>query len=257
MASIQLKLYSAALKTRTNVNVIIPTLLPEVQRSAEKGQVYADYYETHGDYPVLYLLHGTFGDEGDWQRFSRIEDYARMHNVAVVMPYAENSCYKDLQSGKNYETYITQELPKIIQWMFPVSKKREDTFICGLSMGGGGAIRLGLAHPDKFGYAIGMSSDIGGIQERTQNNGTYKNFLELAQKASESPGESPKLYIACGTEDFTYQENENFHNYLDKIGYEHVFATRPGTHNWDYWDIEIRNVLAWLKLEEKSRKNGF
>lgn len=76
------------------------------------------------------------GMEGDWQRFTRIEDYARNHNLAVVMPYGENSFYRDTDAGKDYETYITQELPQVIQWMFPVSKKREDTFIGGLSMGG-------------------------------------------------------------------------------------------------------------------------
>ncbi len=112
MASIRLKLYSASLKTRTNVNVLLPTLLPDQNGATTRGQEFTEFYNTHGNYPVLYLLHGTFGDEGDWQRYSRIEDYARTRNVVVVMPYGENSCYRDTKSGKNYETYITQELPK-------------------------------------------------------------------------------------------------------------------------------------------------
>ena len=72
MASISLKIYSAALKTRTNVNVIIPTLLPAQDGMNKREHEFARFYETHGCYPVLYLLHGTYGDEGDWQRFSRI-----------------------------------------------------------------------------------------------------------------------------------------------------------------------------------------
>ena len=70
MASISLKIYSAALKTRTNVNVIIPTLLPAQDGMNKREHEFSRFYETHGCYPVLYLLHGTYGDEGDWQRFS-------------------------------------------------------------------------------------------------------------------------------------------------------------------------------------------
>lgn len=147
MASIQLKIYSAALKTRTNVNVFLPSLLPDQNGATKRKHDFTTYYETHKDFPVLYLLHGTFGDEGDWQRFTRIEDYARNHNLAVVMPYGENSFYRDTDAGKDYETYITQELPQVIQWMFPVSKKREDTFIGGLSHGRNRCSKIGTGAP--------------------------------------------------------------------------------------------------------------
>ena len=63
------------------------------------------------------------------------------------MPSGENSYYLDIKSGKNYETYITKELPAIILYMFPVSKKRENTFIAGLSMGGTGAFVLAFPLP--------------------------------------------------------------------------------------------------------------
>lgn len=73
MASIQLKIYSAALKTRTNVNVFLPSLLPDQNGATKRKHDFTTYYETHKDFPVLYLLHGTFGDEGDWQRFTRLK----------------------------------------------------------------------------------------------------------------------------------------------------------------------------------------
>ena len=152
------------------MNVIIPTLLPAQDGMNKREHEFSRFYETHGCYPVLYLLHGTYGDEGDWQRFSRIEDYARHHNVVVVMPYGENGAYRNAKSGKDYEVYITEELPKVIQWMVPVSKKREDTYIAGLSMGGGGAVRLGLSHPEIYGYTIGLSADFGLITENVKNN---------------------------------------------------------------------------------------
>lgn len=272
MASISMKVYSAALKTRTNVNVIIPTLLPGINAVNERGQEFSEFYDHSGNFPVLYLLHGTYGDEGDWQRFSRIEDYARHHNLAVVMPYGENSCYRDTESGKNYEIYITQELPKIIQWMFPVSKKREDTFIGGLSMGGGGAVRLGLMHQDIYGCTIGLSSDFGGIVNQVRESEftvwshafkgtsldekTPVDSFWLAEKAMNDSGARTKLYIGCGTEDFLYEENCRYHQFLETIGFDHVFSTKPGIHNWDFWDNEIRKVMEWLPINMEEKRLG-
>ncbi len=276
MASIRMKFYSASLKTRTNVNVLIPTLLPDQNGANNPGQSFDGYYASHGNYPVLYLLHGTFGDEGDWQRYSRIEDYARTRNVVVVMPYGENSCYRDTKSGKNYETYITQELPQVIQWMFPVSRRREDTFIAGLSMGGGAAVRLGLSHPDLYGCVAGLSSDFGSIAEKACQSdfsvwsfafegaevgkGTSTDSFSLAEKLKKSGTEQPKLYLGCGTEDFLYQDNCKFHQYLNELGMEHVFSTGTGNHNWNFWDPEIVKVLDWLPINGASgteRKLGF
>lgn len=273
MASIRMKLYSASLKTRTNVNVLLPTLLPDQNGSTNRNQEFSEYYQSHGNYPVLYLLHGTFGDEGDWQRYSRIEDYARTRNVVVVMPYGENSCFLDTKSGKNYETYLTQELPQIIQWMFPVSKRREDTFIAGLSMGGGAAVRLGLSHPEIYGYAAGLSSDLGIIAENIRNSdfsvwsfafddvpvgpGSSTDYYHLAKKMMEAPGDKVKLYLGCGTEDFLYEDNCKFHDYLNTLGMEHVFSTAAGNHNWNFWDPEILKVLDWLPVNGADRKMGF
>lgn len=264
MAIIQLKLYSASLKTSTNVNVIIPSLLPVQDSDTRKDPDFSSFYETHGQFPVLYLLHGTFGDEGDWQRFTRIENYASKYNLVVVIPFGENSCFRDEASGKNYETYVTHELPNIIQWMFPVSGRREDTFICGLSMGGGAAVRLGLTHPDTYGYAAGLSSDLGKISKNVMDNPftvwshafdgvpmgkeTSTDMGWLAEQAMRNTQTAPKLFLACGTEDFLYEENCQYHQHLNTIGYEHVFNVKPGDHNWDFWDSEIQQVLSWLPL---------
>lgn len=272
MASINMKIYSAALKTRTNVNVFLPSLLPDAGGFTSRHHEFANYYETHGNFPVLYLLHGTYGDEGDWQRFTRIEDYARNHNLAVVMPYAENSCYRNLDSGKDYETYITQELPRVIQWMFPVSSKREDTFIGGLSMGGTGAVRLGLLHPELYGYTIGLSTGVESIKKNIRENEftvwshAYSNenaeddpsddLYALAKNAMNSTGERTKLYLAVGTEDFLYKDNVQYHEYLNSIGYDHIFSTSPGIHNFDFWDPEIRKAIDWLPLNSAGQRAG-
>ena len=103
MAVISIKFFSPSLQTKTNVNVLLPT--PESTLSGHQ-ETFAECAHT-GPFPVLYLLHGTFGDESDWTRFSRIEDYARKRKVIVVMPNCENSCYRNTPAAKNYFTYVT------------------------------------------------------------------------------------------------------------------------------------------------------
>ncbi len=268
MALCQLELFSWSLKTRTRVNVLVPSpqpslvnLEPVTSKSTAKTSEFIERMGT--DLPVLYLLHGTFGDEGDWERFSRIEDYARNYKLIVVMPQGENSSYRDMPSGQNYATYITKELPAMIEWMFPASKKREKRFICGLSMGGSGAYKLGLGNPDLYGYVASLS---GGFQR--QKDDVYPSDVTIWSHAY-TPGESlkensedyqwlaneleknerPALYLACGEQDFLFEANQELHEYLNSIQYDHVYDTHAGIHNWDFWDDEIQKVLKWLPLQ--------
>ena len=135
---------SPILRRNTDINVILPT-------PREEGQVL-----TTG-WPVLYLLHGMHGDYNSWVYNSNIIRYAEDHGVAVVMPSALNSFYQDMVHGERFFTYLTEELPQYIQTLFPVSKKREDTFIAGLSMGGYGAYLLALSRPDLYSAAASLS----------------------------------------------------------------------------------------------------
>ena len=272
MASIQMKFFSKALKTRTNVNVLLPTLQPSLNDpepvTSPSTEKVRNFIRKMGDeLPVLYLLHGTFGDEGDWQRFSRLEDYARNYRVVIVMPQGENSSYRDMPSGQNYGTYIADELPQLIEWAFPVSRKREDRFICGLSMGGAGAYKIGLSHPDRYGYVASLS---GGFRANATHYGSEVTIWSHAY----TPGEPikgtaedpcwladqvvgnvnrPALYMACGSEDFLFESNQKLDRHLNDIGYEHAYSVHPGVHNWDFWDDEIQKVLAWLPIDQINK----
>ena len=80
MATMTIKIFSPSLQTKTNVTVLIPT--PSASLFGYQ-ETFADCAKT-GPFPVLYLLHGTFGDESDWVRFSRIEDYARKYSLRIL-----------------------------------------------------------------------------------------------------------------------------------------------------------------------------
>lgn len=262
MALVHLKFYSPSLQTKTNISVLIPTPESTLQGHQE---TFRECAQT-GPFPVLYLLHGTSGDEDDWIRFSRIEDYARKYDLMVVMPSCENSSYRDTPAGKAYYTYVTEELPALIRWMFPASDKREDTFIAGLSMGGSGAFKLGMSRPDLYSHVACLSGAFG-IQESALAPGSRwawaydsKEDLEhsmenpawLMEQLMQSPSPRPSLYLCCGTEDFLYGSTAELKRLLESIGYPFTYHEQPGVHDWNIWDDEIKRILQWLPVSKKG-----
>lgn len=260
MAILQYKLSSQALGTKTNVNVILPTPSP-FELQARQGE---NFYAPGRKYQVLYLYHGTHGDSWDWLRFSRIESYAQAHRLAVVMPEVQNSSFHNIPNSYGYYDYVSRELPEIIQWTFPISRRRENTFVAGLSMGGSGAFKVGMANPGRFGAVASLS---GGFQlaQRIEEDrsclhaaafgpeekllGTIEDAYWLSSRLVESGEDYPALYLCCGTEDaICYEANTRFRAHLDQIGFRYTYHEQPGGHDWDFWDDEIRRVLDWLPL---------
>lgn len=114
-----------------------------------------------GPYPTLYLLHGLTDNCSAWLTNTRIRMWAEKSGLAVVMPSGENSFYLDVlvKDGclGDFGEYIGRELVDMTREMFPLSRKREDTYLCGLSMGGYGACRNGLKYHDVFSKAAVLS----------------------------------------------------------------------------------------------------
>jgi S-formylglutathione hydrolase FrmB len=112
-------------------------------------------------FKTLYLLHGLVGSCGDWVSHTRILRWAQQLELAVVMPSGDNSFYVDRPvTQNNYGQFIGQELVEMTRRMFPLSDKREDTFLAGLSMGGFGALRNGLKYYETFGYVASLSGAV-------------------------------------------------------------------------------------------------
>ena len=107
---------------------------------------------------VLYLLHGLSDDSSCWTRFTGLELFVREEEVVIVMPDGGRSFYNDTPYDENYFQYLTKELPKWIQFLFPVSNKLEDTFIAGMSMGGYGVLKAALTYPEQYGGVAALSS---------------------------------------------------------------------------------------------------
>lgn len=267
MALIQVNFLSKSLMRTVPMNVILPVdkmVFPGMPVREDKP------------YKTLYLLHGVFGNYTDWLSGTNIQRWAEENDLAVVMPSGDNMFYVDNPGVNNYYgEFIGKELVEITRKMFPLSNKREDTYIAGLSMGGYGALRNGLKYHETFGCIAGLSSAliIDGIENRTNDvpffiesrsyaEGCFgdlskvaesdKNPKWLAKKLAEEKADIPKIYMACGQDDFLLGANEDFKNYLEELGVEATFEVGPGAHEWDFWNTYIKKVIEWLPLE----KNG-
>lgn len=263
MALIHCDFFSETLGISTSICVILPqntTTQIGMNGSTEKEK-----------YPTLYLLHGLSDDHTIWQRRTSIERYVASMGLAVVMPNAGRSFYTDMKHGYKYFTFISEELPKIARQFFPLSEKREDNFIAGLSMGGYGAFKIALSCPEKYEAAASLSgaldmADLAKHDPLLDKHELYNVFGDLdsianskndlfylVNKISSSNSPKPKLYQCCGKEDFLYNNNQTFRNFISKTTLDYTYDEGPGMHDWTYWDAEIQKILAWLPLNKSIK----
>ena len=270
MALFQCKIFSKSLFRNINVNVTLP-----VPDSSDYFLNKTTPFPTSEKekYQVLWLLHGFIADESDWQRFSSIERYAQSKFVAVIMPDAYNSMYSNDHFGAAYYDFYTKELPEIMRYIFPVSRKRENNFIAGLSMGGYGAFKAALRNPSSYAAAASLSGGLNLKKEENADLGISRysnvwkrsvfgehmeywdenkdNLKTILKNQMEREVDLPRLYQCCGTEDFLYKDNIDFRDYARNLNVDLTYEEGPGVHDFDFWDPYIRKVLEWLPLKGK------
>jgi S-formylglutathione hydrolase FrmB len=267
MAYFESHFFSDTLGLSVSAAVVLPQkTMRQIGMEGAQGEVSAGTR-----YPVLYLLHGLSDDHTIWMRRTSIERYAAAKNLAVVMPAVGRSFYQDMASGPRYWSYLSEELPALMQSFFPISAAREQNFAAGLSMGGYGALRLGLGRPKQFEAVASLSgaldvaricreagkqgsrlqrAEVEGIFGRElKAEGTDSDLWALAQKLAAGSEPRAKLFLTCGTEDGLLGENRALHKHLDAIHYEHAYSESRGDHEWGYWDAQIQRVLDWLPLK--------
>jgi putative tributyrin esterase len=217
-------------------------------------------------FPVLYLLHGRSDDSSSWLRKSRIESHAAELPMIVVMPDGYIGFYTDNEHGPAYARHTGEELPAFIERTFQARPDRAGRAIGGLSMGGYGALRVGLGYSDRFcsihshsGALDGAATllcrwkegcypdapDLPGQMRQifgSQPMSPRHDLLELAKKAFSN---LPEILIDCGTEDFLLQANRDFVEALRREKIPHTYMEHPSGHDWSYWDTHIQEALRF------------
>lgn len=218
-------------------------------------------YDNGGRFPVLYLLHGLYGDYTNWDTRTRLENYGADFGGLIVMPDSDDSWYTNSATipADEFEYYIARDLISEIDRRYPTIHDGHGRAIAGLSMGGYGAIKLALKYPELFALAGSLSGAFNAPRDLDTLRPEFgKKLLEVfGQKGSDirtqndvfillnAPHQAPYpyFYLACGASDFFLDTNRAFVQQLAsrKLAYE--YHETPGGHTWEYWDRELPGLL--------------
>jgi S-formylglutathione hydrolase FrmB len=226
-------------------------------------------------YPVLYFLHGLFENEKSWsdhsgqQTWESLLSQEKIGEFIVVMPDGGESFYINSFDGhERYEDFFIQELIPAIDRKYRTEANREDRGISGVSMGGYGALHLGMRHPDVFGSVSAHSAAlIAKFPHPLPTEGRWGFYARVLQKPFGSPlneayfddnnpltlAEHPerfpnlKLYFDCGDQDrYGFDAGaKELDQILTSKGFPHQFVLRPGTHGWSYLDQYLHFSLEF------------
>ncbi len=247
---------AASLSRRVAYNVVLPS-----------------GYTSAKHYPVLWLLHGYSGGKDDWLRRTDLLKVIARYPFIVVLPDAENSWYVNAPSdpGAAYESFITVDLYNDVIRRFSVDTMRQA--IAGLSMGGYGAVMLGLRHSRRYRFAGGLSAalSVASVMGQTDSvlwKGTGKSILKAFGKGGPASiaeydplrtfrntraDSLPYVFLAIGTHDdypSFLPSNRAFTDSLRAYGARYEYHEVPGRHSWILWGAELEPMLrsAWAVL---------
>ncbi len=222
------------------------------------------YEGSDRDYPFLLFLHGANENERRWSTrgmtdlmLNRMIADGELGEFIVAIPFGANSFYTNSASGQRWEDMITEEFIPLIESTTRTPGTRASRAVSGISMGGYGALKLAMKHPDMFSAVSAHSAML--INDFAQAaatirraQGYYMLFDDIfdisndlshwdennpLRLARENDGlDSLKIYFDCGTEDEYgfFLGARQLSQVLDDRGIEHEFHLYPGRHGWDY-----------------------
>lgn len=250
----RLTYYSTTAERDTPVNVLLPQ----------------DYSEDK-EYPVLYILHGYYDNEG-WMARDIVGISAMLTNLCadgeaeemiVVLPYIY--CSKDmpyctgmdLQNSLNYDNFIndlTTDLMPFIENSFSVAKGRENTAITGFSMGGRESLFIGFSHPELFGY-IGAVCPAPGLT-LVSGSGMHPGQMEEYEMTFEDNAPFALLISAAKNDGVVGSFPSNYHNILDMNETKHLWHVISSTgHDHTSVTPHLYNFMR-LIFHDRANESG-
>ena len=204
-------------------------------------------YDGTKKYPVLYMLHGYGGNNNDWLQDNTgsiwagggtMPAYAREYaektgkELIIVAPDGGNNFYCDgFNGGPKYMSFFFQEFIPYIESTYAIKAEKKSRAIGGLSMGGYGSLYYGTLHPEMFCYVYACSAAIN-VGVSAPDPAQLISQAVSAGKVKEMPG----FTLEIGTEDTTVGSNDPFINTLAGYGIPYEYITRPGAHDWPFWN---------------------
>ena len=219
--------------------------------------------------PVVILLHGVYGSAWIWaqktgvhlQALKMIEN-GELPAMVIAMPsdglWGDGSAYLS-HGGKDYERWIADDVPEVLQQLISGVSTDSPLFIAGLSMGGFGALRIGVKYHHKFTAVAGHSS-ITNLQQMSYFVEEYLQNFKQAEEMDEDVFQTiihcqnnlPAIYFDCGEDDLLIAYNRELHLSLKKSNIKHSYTEYPGGHEWPYWEKHIAKSLLFFAAQQTN-----
>ena len=214
--------------------------------------------------PTLFLL-APEGEEGSrWLRHTQAELLADKYQVAMVLVSCLEGCYTDMAYGYQFFQSLEKGVPDYLHKNVPALNLDDgQCYVAGCSMGGMGAIKLALQHPERF-ISVGSFSGRLDNKDSFQNpvegdwltqkrminlwgspeaiQGTVDDLTALKDKAVQASKALPAFYVSAGTGDIGYASSKAF---VKQNGHDFCFVEREGRQDWFSWSDELHCFLKW------------
>ncbi|MGC2620236.1 MAG: alpha/beta fold hydrolase [Acidobacteriaceae bacterium] len=243
-----LTMYSPALQGRADVSVFLP-------QGHENDPL-----------PLLILLHGVYGSHWNWSVSGKIPETAgAMLAAGTIRPFAiampSDGLWGD---GTGYvphrdfdaEAWIVDNLPACLTELLP-NVQTERFYLGGLSMGGFGALRLGMKYPDRVKAiaahsAVTTLEDLAGfvVEPLEAYRFSGRKNTEILHWAKTNRAQLPPIRFDCGRDDSLLEANRELHSNLLELKIPHVYEEHDGGHTWEYWQTHVRSTLAFASAIE-------
>ena len=229
---------------------------------------YNGWNDCQPPYKTLYFLPGYSGGGLETAQFTNFAMYAALYGIAIILVDGENSFYvDDEQRGAMFSEYAGKEIVEATRALLPLSHKREDTFIGGISMGGYGALVNGLRYADTFGKIAMLSPALdimvrqrenpercpiplgeleGTLGKETELAGTYKDPIFASKKAI-AEGKLPDIFLGCGKQDeLVIAASRKYNEAMKALGHPITFYEREGLHDHTFWKQALTPLCEFL-----------
>lgn len=212
--------------------------------------------------PVLYLLHGANSGPVEIMERSDVVRLSSASHLITVIPDGEFSYFTNAKHKRNarWEDAVTQELTSDVETRFPVLRGREHRGVAGISMGGYGAVKLALKHPELYAFAGSMSGALDitqryaslrrwaqtwriwrifGVRLSARRDEDVFDLLEGAKEVKNAT-----WFESCGKDDPLLGVNERFAHQLRVRGAKPQSVTTSGGHDWRSWNTAMPDLFA-------------
>jgi S-formylglutathione hydrolase FrmB len=266
-----------------NVSVYVPEAGQNVSVSMVVPNDGRWNIEARGIKGVITLLHGFYGCAGDWLNLTAAGRYAYDTGYMLICPGAGNSFYCNMAYGPPWYDIITTYLPRELNRIFKIPEAREMNHIAGLSMGGYGAMRIGLSGPDRY-ATVGVFSGaldlalLSGLAGKTpearafftpilgenlalDDNADLLKAVPLQAERSRASGQ--RVFITCGKQDelphMVYTQTRNFLSAVKKTNLDVTYREWDGLHEWQFWDRSLAEYIGFIENSDYGgqKRNGW